>query len=88
MRLLSISISSLRVCKDKRKKYNIEKVPTKHAEHTHKELMRALSIRIRNFSVHFMSIRIRNKFVDVALLFVGNAELTQCFFYIFLSLWF
>ncbi len=30
----------------------IEKVPSEHAEHAHKELMCALSIRIRNFSVH------------------------------------
>jgi hypothetical protein len=31
----------------------IKKVPSEHAEHAHKILMRALSIRIRNFSVHW-----------------------------------
>jgi hypothetical protein len=52
MLVLSIRISVTRMLSISVKIQEIEKVPSKHAELTRKELMRALSIRIRNLSVH------------------------------------
>jgi len=37
----------------KRKNSKFVKVPSKYAEHTHKELMHSLSIRLRNWCMHY-----------------------------------